>query len=267
MEATDRYAAGYGRAAADYSSVLDPTLEPVALRIVELAQVKEGHRVLDIASGTGAVARAAFACGARVVGLELSERMVEVAREISPSAVEFVVGDAASLPFGRGVFDAVTCGFGLSHMPDVHAVLEEAKRVLAPGGCFVESSWGSEADNPAFAAVLANLKTVARGTLHAFGDILDEDTWADPQRGSRILSQAGFTVEAVTERLHGRYGDGAAALEWTLTWPDYRETIEALSESDRAQFTSGALAACAGINLDWWFAINYFVARLPDQQP
>jgi hypothetical protein len=63
-EASRRHARGYGRAARAYKRILDPMLEQVARRIVGLADVAGRDRVLDLASGTGAVARAAFARGA-----------------------------------------------------------------------------------------------------------------------------------------------------------------------------------------------------------
>jgi len=160
----------------------------------------------------------------------------------------------------------VTCGFGLSHMPDVPAVLAEVARVLGPAGRFVESSWGAEGDNRAFAAVLAELGTATGGAVHAFGDILDEEMWADPRRGASALAAAGFDIEVVTERFHGSYDDATHALDWTLAWPDYAETFQALSGPDRQLFKHRAVAAAAETDLDWWFAINYFIACKLDQR-
>lgn len=261
--AAARFAAGYRGAAAAYADVLDPTQEGVARRIVELAHVEAGERVLDLATGTGTVAREAARRGAVVVGIDVAEAMLALARERSPSTIVYEAADAASLPFGEEAFDVVICGFGLSHMPDVSSVLAEIRRVLAPGGRFVESSWGGDGENEAFQAILEHLKVASGGELHAFADILDEGTWADPERAVGVLSTAGFTVEVVIEPLRGHYADAAAALDRTLAWPDYRETVARLTKQTRNAFENRALAAAADTKKDWWFAINYFVATKP----
>ena len=83
-----------------YADVLDPTLAGVARRIVELGPVAVDARVLDVATGTGAVAREAARREATVVGIDIAEPMLTIARERSSSAITYVVADAASLPFG-----------------------------------------------------------------------------------------------------------------------------------------------------------------------
>ena len=102
--------------------------------------------------------------------------------------------------------------------------------------------------------------------MHALGDILDEETWADSRRGARVLSAAGFEVELVTDPLDGSYADATDALDWTLAWPDYAETFQTISGPDRQLFKDRALAAVADTDLDWWFAINYFIANKLDQR-
>lgn len=114
--------------------------EPWAERLLAGAGVRSGERVLDVACGTGSVARrAAHRVGpsGRVVGLDLNEGMLAVARRVSgPSrpAIEWRQGDAASLPFPDGSFDVVTCQQALQFFPDRPRALREMRRVLAPGG-------------------------------------------------------------------------------------------------------------------------------------
>jgi len=263
LTAPQQYAAGYGRAAQDYLRVLDPTLSSVHRRIVELARVGAGTRLLDLATGTGAVARVAAANGATVTGVDVAPAMVELARRNSPSELQFQVADAAALPFESHTFDAITCGFGLSHMPHVNEVLAEVRRVLNPGGVFVESSWGAEGESPAFSAVLLALKRHSKGDLHSFAGILDEDTWADPDSGVKVIRSAGFhTVDVLTERCEGTFAGPGHVLAWALAWPDYGETAAALGDAAGA-FRAEAVVAAGQADLRWWFGINYFVATAP----
>jgi len=258
----DRYADAYGAAAEAYARVLDPTLAPVARRIVELTAMGAGDRILDLATGTGAVARAAAATGAAVVGVDVSPGMVSLARSRSSPEILFVVGDAAQLRNELASFDAITCGFGFSHMPDIEAVLHELRRVLRRDGILVEASWGSGGANPAFAAVLSVLEGRSHGALHAFAGILDEGTWADASRGAAHLRAAGFSdVHVLTEPLRGQYVDPDAAFDWTLAWPDYGETARRLGDGERMAFRAEARSAVEALgDLSWEFAINYYVA-------
>ncbi|MGA9762260.1 MAG: ubiquinone/menaquinone biosynthesis methyltransferase [Gaiellaceae bacterium] len=96
--------------------------------------VRPGDVVLDAACGTGDLALADLRAGAaRVVGVDFSERMLELAARKS-SAVEWVEGDLGRLPFPDGTFQAATIGFGLRNVPDRDGALRELGRVLAPGG-------------------------------------------------------------------------------------------------------------------------------------
>ena len=98
------------------------------------AVVSPGDRVLDACCGTGDLALADLhAGGARVTGLDFSERMLERARAKS-SEVEWVQGDALALPFADGTFDAATVGFGVRNLDDLEAGLRELRRVLRQGG-------------------------------------------------------------------------------------------------------------------------------------
>ena len=117
-------------------------------RVIALADPRHGLRVLDLATGTGDLAFAAAARGARVVGLDITQRMIELARRKSEpaspklagaegerrQALHFLVGDMLALPFPAASFDIVTTGYGLRNVPDLPQAIEEIRRVLAPGG-------------------------------------------------------------------------------------------------------------------------------------
>ena len=102
-------------------------------RAVDLAGVGPADRALDVATGTGDLAVALRRRGADVVGLDFSERMLELAREKAPD-VAFEQGNALALPYGDGEFDAVTVGFGARNFSDLPAGLREMARVTRAGG-------------------------------------------------------------------------------------------------------------------------------------
>jgi demethylmenaquinone methyltransferase/2-methoxy-6-polyprenyl-1,4-benzoquinol methylase len=104
-------------------------------RLVRLAAPARDTRALDVATGTGDIAFAVQARGARVVGLDLTLRMIELARaKASANGPAFLVGDMQALPFRAGSFDLVTTGYGLRNVPDLSAAIDEMLRVLKPGG-------------------------------------------------------------------------------------------------------------------------------------
>ncbi len=104
-------------------------------RLVDLAAIRPGTRALDLATGTGDIAFALADRGARVVGLDVTPRMIALARAKRPEAgVAFLVGDMCELPFAPASFDLVTTGYGLRNVPDLAAAVDEIARVLAPGG-------------------------------------------------------------------------------------------------------------------------------------
>lgn len=101
-------------------------------RLVSLAPLTPGMRVLDLACGTGDIAFEAARAGARVVGLDITERMVRLARE--KDRVFFLVGDIMALPFPDASFDVITTGYGIRNVPELRPALREIARVLKPGG-------------------------------------------------------------------------------------------------------------------------------------
>ena len=123
-----------GNAAEAYERYLVPAFfGPFADRLIELAEPRAADRMLDVACGTGIVARRVASCVARVVGLDLNPAMLEVAWAADP-AIEWLAGDAGAMPVPDRSFDLVLCQQGLQFLPDRAAGLRELRRVLAPGG-------------------------------------------------------------------------------------------------------------------------------------
>jgi SAM-dependent methyltransferase len=99
-----------------------------------------GKRLLDVCTGTGHVAGAAAARGARTTGIDFAKSMLAIARANHPE-VEFLQADAEDLPFADASFDAVVISFGLMHLPDPDRALRDAFRVLKTGGRFAYTHW------------------------------------------------------------------------------------------------------------------------------
>ena len=102
-------------------------------RAADLARVGPGSQVLDVATGTGDLAVELASRGASVVGVDFSERMLELARAKAPG-IEFAAGDAHALAYADGSFDAATVGFGARNFGDLRQGLSEMARVVKPGG-------------------------------------------------------------------------------------------------------------------------------------
>lgn len=132
---------------------------PGAEYLNQLAATGPGERVLDVACGTGAVARrAAQQVGAdgTVVGLDLNEGMLGVARRVSQEVhppIEWRQGDAADMPLADGSFDVVLCQQGLQFFPEQPAALREMYRVLVPSGRVALSVLRSIEHNPGYVAL------------------------------------------------------------------------------------------------------------------
>ncbi|MBT8399216.1 MAG: methyltransferase domain-containing protein, partial [Rhodothermia bacterium] len=139
---------GWDNAAPYYEDLWKKQLLPAQQRLLEMAELQPGERVLDVACGSGLVsfpAAAAVAPAGRVVGVDISDRMVEIASESAAHrglSVEFIRMDAESLDFPDNSFDAVLCGLGLMYVPDPISCLREMHRVLGSGKRAVTAVWG-----------------------------------------------------------------------------------------------------------------------------
>jgi SAM-dependent methyltransferase len=118
-----------------------------APRLVAFAGIRAGMKVLDVGCGTGVVALTAARAGARVVGVDLTPKLIERAREntaIMGLDADWYVGDAEALPFADAEFDAVVSQFGHMFAPRPDLAVREMLRVLKPGGAVAFSTWPPE---------------------------------------------------------------------------------------------------------------------------
>lgn len=132
-----------------------------APQICDAAGVAAGQRVLDVACGTGVVAREAARRGAEATGLDRNPGMLAVARRLAPS-IKWREGMAEKLPFDDDSFDAVTCQFGLMFFEDRMQALNEMMRVLRPGGRLAVAVWDSLDRTPGYRAMASLLQRLFR---------------------------------------------------------------------------------------------------------
>jgi demethylmenaquinone methyltransferase/2-methoxy-6-polyprenyl-1,4-benzoquinol methylase len=139
-------------------------------RLVSIAHVQPGERALDLAAGTGDIAFAVASRGAKAVGLDITHRMLQLARAKS-STVTFITGDMIDLPFASRSFDLVTTGYGLRNVPDLDAAIDEIARVLKTGGRLLSLDFNKPENPLVRSAYLAYLTAVGA----ALGWLLHRD--------------------------------------------------------------------------------------------
>ena len=134
-----------------------------ASRVADIAEIEVGHEVLDVACGTGSLARAAqIETGLRgkVVGLDLSEKMLEAARR-SSQLIEWRLGDAALMPFDNDRFDRVMCQFSFMFITNRVATIKEMLRVCKPDGMVILAIWGPLQPASAFDDLIRMIREVS----------------------------------------------------------------------------------------------------------
>ena len=136
-------------------------------RLVQSSGATGTTRALDLACGTGDIAFALAARGARVTGLDVTLRMLQLAQRKQGrdrDAVQFITGDMMALPFGDRAFDLVTTGYGIRNVPRIETALIEIRRVLRPGGVVLSLDFNRPSSRPVRAVYLGYL-TIAGSAL------------------------------------------------------------------------------------------------------
>lgn len=129
-----------GNPPANYERFFVPAIgAPLATDLIRLAALRPGERVLDVACGTGVVARLAsqqVGDTGTVTGLDVNPGMLAVARSATPPGmpIDWHEASAEAMPLPDASFDVGLCQMGLQFMPDKHAALREMRRVLVRGG-------------------------------------------------------------------------------------------------------------------------------------
>ena len=145
-------------ATGDYDRFARATVWELGPLLVNACSIRPGHRVLDVAAGTGNVAIRAAMKGASVVACDLTPEHFTRGRVGAAAAgvdLEWIQGDAEALPFDDSAFDVVTSCFGAMFAPDHRAAADELVRVCRPGGTIGLVSFTPEGTGGEFFALLA----------------------------------------------------------------------------------------------------------------
>jgi SAM-dependent methyltransferase len=206
-------------------------------RLVEAVGVEPGQRVLDVASGRGAVlfpAAERVGPSGHVEGIDLAQGMVAAVNadaERRGIAARVRVMDAEHLDFPDASFDRVLCGFGIMFPPDQARALSEMGRVLRPGGRLGLSTW-REAESHDLGVVLSGM---GQATTRPPGWI------SEPNVLSELLTRAGFSAVRVVADTHlFRHADLEAYWQGAMG-TGVRRSIEAL-DADQTVRVRAALA-------------------------
>ncbi len=215
----------------------------LAQSLVDAARIGPGQQLLDVACGTGIVARTAadlIGSTGRVVGLDLNEAMLTVARRVSPE-LEWQQGDAADLPFADAEFDVVTCQSGLMFVPDAAAAVAEMARVVAPGGTVAVQLWSAPDRQPGFQPLA---DSVAR---HAGPESVNLiSTYfrlGDPDKFGKVCASAGLEVTGVIRLTVTLRADSID--EYVTTEVESTPLVEQLSQDAYDKIRADAHAALA----------------------
>ncbi|MGB5621135.1 MAG: methyltransferase domain-containing protein [Gammaproteobacteria bacterium] len=203
-------------AATAYENLHVPALfRQWAPRVMEAAGIQAGDRVLDIACGTGILAREAVSLvGGEgfVAGVDATPGMLAVASHLAPE-IEWREGVAESLPYEAESFDATVSQFGLMFFQDRAAAIGEMLRVLTPGGRIAVAVWESLENSEAYPIEVALLEKI--GGLPAADALRAPFVLGDRAELTRLFEEAGVaSVEVATH--HG-----------TASFPGIRTMVEA----------------------------------------
>lgn len=260
---------GWQRVADKYDSTWSSLTRQFIPHVVSAADVAAGMSLLDVACGPGYLSDYARKLGARPTGIDFSEKMIGIARQMFPD-VTFRHGDAQNLPFDDGSFDRVLINFGLLHVAKPEKACAEAARVLKCGGKFGFTVWAGPELNPGAKIVNDAIEThgkvdvdLPQGPPHYL--------YGDKEECREVLKRAGFDGASMIYKTQ--------TVEWNLPSASFlfeadrhagvrtagllaRQTAEAL-ERIRTAIEGGVKGYARGDRFAVPFAANIVVATNP----
>jgi len=249
VKSKDLYPPIFSRHAAAYKARLDDILARGEARgrrrVIELLEVKPGMKVLDLACGPGTLSKplaALAAPGGEVVGVDLAEGMLAVARAAAIPNARFELMDIENLSFPDASFDAVACGHGLQFAADLPNALREARRVLSVHARFAASvPVAGDSSRPWMV-----MDKVVDRWLPAAPKASDQATTRSTVNDAAALRAAalaaGFAeaqVEVLEEKVRWESADQFVAR--CMSWWDLAARIDGVSDSRREAFREDAI--------------------------
>jgi ubiquinone/menaquinone biosynthesis C-methylase UbiE len=212
--------------------LVGPLFRPWAEIALEEVKLSKGDRVLDVACGTGIVARVArerLGDGKGIVGIDISADMLAIARAVAPD-IDWRTGSAAALPRHENErFAVVVCQQGLQFFPDKRAAASELLRALKSGGRLAILTWRSDSEIPQF----RELRQEAERHLGAIAD--QRHSFGDGTALEALFWDAGFEdVRSRTISRTIRFEDGAPFLRMnTMALVSMSAAGKTMSDADR----------------------------------
>ena len=189
-------------AARGYENLFVPALfEQWTKHLIDGAGIREGSHVLDVACGTGVLARNALSRtgpGGRIVGVDPAPGMLVAAKDIEPN-IDWILCGAEALELDDETFDCVISQFGMMFFQDRQKSAEEIFRVLKPGGSLAIAVWNSIEENPAYADIVSVLQEQV-GTAAADALRLPYSL-GKTQAVTAVLDISGFTGISVETKV------------------------------------------------------------------
>lgn len=233
-DAKKKAATTYNAASDYYDHPANTFWERYGRRTVERLRLASGERVLDVCCGSGASAIPAAEIVSSVVGVDLAENLLELARAKAKQRglanIQFQSGDLTNLPFEDESFDTVVCVFGIFFVPDMEAALRELRRVVRKEGRVAITTWGPRFFEPASTVFWNSIRDVRPDLYKGFNPW---DRISEVDAVLQLLAGAGLIeLEAIAE------SDSQTVNEpddwWAMIMGSgYRGTVEQLAADDR----------------------------------
>jgi ubiquinone/menaquinone biosynthesis C-methylase UbiE len=222
--------------------------EPFALELARRVPA-DARRILEIAAGTGIVTRRVHEAvpGAEIVATDLNEAMVDFARGAVAGDITWQAADAQDLPFEDGSFDVAICAFGFMFLPDKVKGFVEARRVLAPGGLLLGTTWHAVEEMPSITALAGTLARLFPDDTPTF--LETPYGYGDHGRIRGDMEAAGWTDVELEDVTHTTEMPSAtdAAIGWSRGTPLTGQLVERGADIDAVvEAVAGDFAAVGG---------------------
>jgi ubiquinone/menaquinone biosynthesis C-methylase UbiE len=245
-------------------NITETAAEKVSKRLIELAEIKRGSRVLDIATGIGEPAiTAAKQVGnsGHVLATDISSQMLSIAKQRATSlgleqVIEFKEGDAETIDLPASTFDAALCRFGLMFLPDLRTGLSNIYRSLVDGGRLAAAVWASPDKVPFIAVALNTVMMKTKSPPPPPAGTPGPFSLSDENMLRNSLIESGFK-EVTIERMDVTFNFDSAELYMSFVYetaapvqgmlanqPQQRreEILKAITESARKYAENDTLA-------------------------